>query len=456
MIFYDIETSGLSKPFDQILQFAAIRTNDDLEELDRFEIRSRLQPHIVPSPGALNATRMTINEVLDPSRPSHYEMVCRIREALVGWCPATFIGYNSLRFDEEFLRQAFYQCLHPPYLTNTGGSGRADALHIIRAAVAIDPAVLALPLNDKGKPVFKLDRLAPANGLAHLNAHDALADVEATIHLCRLVKERSPIIWRHALAAARKASVQQFIQRDEPFLLVEPFGAGARTVTTLGPSAVQPNAVYCFDLMSDPQELTGLSDLDLAKRLRGASRPVRRIKTNSAPILVPLEDGRPWLQEGGEGDAFARALTLRADVELSRRLIALSEPEAVESDPSPHVEQQIYEGFWSDADRRLTEDFHRSDWEDRVVIAGQFADLRLRRLARRIMFFERPDLMSDEARTAMDEEVRRRRLGEADVDFPWLTALTAQQDLDGLLAKLPPERHVEFESYRAFLAACSS
>ncbi|MDB5450479.1 MAG: hypothetical protein JWQ52_1607 [Phenylobacterium sp.] len=105
LIFYDLETTGTSSRWDQFLQFACIRTDDDLNVIDvPFEIRSRLQPHIVASPGALHVTGQSIEDVLDPDRPSHYEMVSAIREHLNGRCPSVFIGYNSLRFDEEFLR----------------------------------------------------------------------------------------------------------------------------------------------------------------------------------------------------------------------------------------------------------------------------------------------------------------------------------------------------------------
>ena len=52
-VFYDTETTGIDTTFDQILQFAAIRTDEDLNELDRFEIRCRLLPHVIPAPGAL-------------------------------------------------------------------------------------------------------------------------------------------------------------------------------------------------------------------------------------------------------------------------------------------------------------------------------------------------------------------------------------------------------------------
>lgn len=71
LIFYDLETSGTTKGFDQILQFAALRTDDDLEQVgDSYEVRSRLLTHVIPAPRALQVTRMTIEQVLDPGRLS--------------------------------------------------------------------------------------------------------------------------------------------------------------------------------------------------------------------------------------------------------------------------------------------------------------------------------------------------------------------------------------------------
>jgi exodeoxyribonuclease-1 len=181
--FYDTETTGTSDAFDQILQFAAIHTDDELNEVDRFEVRSRLLPYVIPSPGAMRVTGLTIEQLLDETHPSHYDMVCEIQRRLSGRCPSTFVGFNSLRFDEAFLRQAFFQCLHPPYLTNTGSSKRGDALHLVRAAAFLHPEALRIPLNAKGRPSFKLEAIVPANGLNHANAHDALADVEALIFI---------------------------------------------------------------------------------------------------------------------------------------------------------------------------------------------------------------------------------------------------------------------------------
>ena len=48
-VFFDTETSGLSPPFDQILQFAAVHTDHDLVEIERFEVRSKFVPTRSPS-----------------------------------------------------------------------------------------------------------------------------------------------------------------------------------------------------------------------------------------------------------------------------------------------------------------------------------------------------------------------------------------------------------------------
>src|SRR5258708_411795 len=172
-VFYDTETTGTNTTFDQILQFAGIFTDDDLNEIDRFEIRCRLMPHVVPAPGALRANRVRPAMLSDPSLPSHHEAICAIAEKLRSWSPAVFIGYNSLNFDETLLRQAFYQNLKPTYLTNTNRNTRADVLRLVQAACVYAPNSIIVPTAESGRPTLRLDALAPANGFNHANAHDA-------------------------------------------------------------------------------------------------------------------------------------------------------------------------------------------------------------------------------------------------------------------------------------------
>lgn len=147
LVFYDTETTGIEKFFDQILQFAAIRTNEELEEVDTFAVRCRLLPHIVPAPDAMRVTGVTASQLTDAACPSHYEMVRRVEARLASWSPALFLGWNSIKFDEELLRQAFYKTLHNPYLTNTANNTRTDALRIVQACDLFAPEALVIPTD---------------------------------------------------------------------------------------------------------------------------------------------------------------------------------------------------------------------------------------------------------------------------------------------------------------------
>lgn len=436
-IFYDLETSGIQKGFDQILQFAGLRTDDDLNVLgDPFEIRSRLMPHVIPSPGAMRVTGMSIDQLTDLARPSHYEMMTAVRHALEAWCPSVFVGYNSLRFDEEFLRQAFYQCLYPPYLTNTGGSGRADALHLMRFVALIDPNVLKVPIAESGKPTFRLERLAPANGLSHLNAHDALADVQAMIAMCRLVRERRPDLWSGFARFAHKAAVQAFLDEHQSFVLLESVGATGRAapVVKLGVGA-QPAVVYGLDLRCDLDDLSGLDEPTLSKRLAASPRPVRRIKTNAAPGLLPLADAPDRLLGGyGPDELRDRGRRVREDHGLVARLLRAMGDAETKYPPSAHVEQQLYEGgFWGRADEQRMTAFHMAPWPTRAELALEFEDRRLRALARRLIYFEAPEALRADERAGMERAIAKRILSD-DEASPWMTAPAALRELDEMMA----------------------
>ena len=133
-VFYDTETTGTNVTFDQIVQFSAVLTDEAFQEVDRLDIKCRVLPWIVPAPKALLVTKTSPSALSDPSRPSFFEMMEIIQKRLTSWSPATFIGYNSLRFDETFLHRALWQSLHEPYLTVTNGNSRSDLLPILRAA----------------------------------------------------------------------------------------------------------------------------------------------------------------------------------------------------------------------------------------------------------------------------------------------------------------------------------
>jgi exodeoxyribonuclease-1 len=250
LVFYDTETTGTETFFDQILQFAAIKTDEDLKEIERFEIRSRLLPHVVPSPEAMSITGIRVSQLTDPSTPSHYEMVRSIFAKLDSWSPALFVGWNSIDFDENMIRQALYKTLHNPYLTSRVGNSRSDVMRIVQACSLFAPDALVFPVGDDGEKIFKLAQVAPANGYTHDLAHDAMSDVEATIYLCRLLLERAPTVWSSFMRFSKKAAVVDYIS-DERVFCVTDFYFGkpySYLVTTLGQNEENKAEWYLYDL----------------------------------------------------------------------------------------------------------------------------------------------------------------------------------------------------------------
>ena len=381
-VFYDTETTGTDTTFDQILQFAAILTDADLNELDRFETRCRILPHVIPAPGALSATRVTPAMLTDPAFPSHYEMLLQIAEKLRAWSPAIFTGYNILSFDEPLLRQAFYQTLQPVYLTNTGGNQRTDVLRLAQATAALTPNAMAVPISAKGRPTLRLDTLAPANGFAHESAHDALADVEATIYMARLIRDRALTVWNSLLPLVDKGEVMARLNTSEPKCLVE-YHMGVpstRAVVGCGHHPKNPTMQAVFDLCRDPAEVLNLSAEDLVEETKGPNRALRTVYANKMPALVDLGLVGDLQDTLGlpTAEVVRRAAVVSADGLFAARAGKAMEQRYPPFEPAHVVEGRLYEGFPSRADETRMQTFHKAEWPERAGIAETFEDCQSR------------------------------------------------------------------------------
>jgi len=181
-LFYDIETTGLNKVFDQILQFAAIRTDEKFKELERYNIVVKLRSDVIPSPGASITHRISIAKT--KTGISEYEAVKKIH-SLLNEPDTVSLGYNTLGFDDEFLRMSFYRNLFPPYTHQfANGCKRSDLLPMTTIFKLFKPEVIKWP-EINGRPTLKLEHISSLNRLAKGQAHDAMVDVEATVELAK-------------------------------------------------------------------------------------------------------------------------------------------------------------------------------------------------------------------------------------------------------------------------------
>ena len=436
-IFYDTETTGTNTSFDQMIQFAAVRTDAEMNEVDQFEIRCRILPNVVPSPHAMCVTRITAAQLVSQLLPTHYEMVSRIREKLLEWSPATFIGYNSIGFDEHLLRQAFYKNLFPLYLTNTNGNCRSDLMRAIQAAVLYVPNALLIYEGSDNKHVFRLDEVAPANGYAHKSAHDALDDVRATIHLARLLADRAPDIWSTFMRFSNKAAVIDYLSEERVVRLSDFYFGKPYSwyVTLIGKNAFNSSEQYVFNLDIDPDDLDGLSQTDLKNRMAAQPKPIRSVRSNAAPILMPCDEVPKFASICSVDikELEYRADRLREDSDLCVRLITGFEASRMERKPSLHVEQQIYDDFISPIDENFMEAFHQASWEDRLAIVSRFEDPRLQELGMRLIHSERPDILEKKVRSQFDTAVAE-RLTDSSEAASWLTLPQAIEQVNDLIA----------------------
>lgn len=431
-VFYDTETTGTHVRFDQVLQFAAVYTDENFNELDRINLRCRLLPHIIPAPDALLVTRVDPNALMQEPL-SHYEFARQIHARMSGWGPAVFIGHNTLKLDEEILRQTFWQNLLDPYVTSARGSIRADTLPILRAAHTIDPDTVKIATTENGNPSFKLDQIATMNGFNGHDAHDALGDVYATIYMARLVRERMPQVWNAMMAMADPRKAADLVEKNRMVRLLTYFGRPKiHDVTKVGQQPSNPKQIALFDLSRDPTPYLDLDADALLAAFDADERAFRLARTNAMPTLFPIDMPGLAATEPTERDVLVRRLdAIHGHPTFMQNVGLALEKRTERYGDSPHVEEQIYSGFPSWDDKSRMQAFHRlPDWAQRYAAIGQFQDRRLRSLALRLVYVNAPEVLPETVRNAVTRAmVRDRLLAEGDV--PWTTLHAAKAALAG-------------------------
>lgn len=429
-IFYDTETTGLSAPFDQIVQFAAIHTDDDLIEIERVNLRCRLRPHMVGSPGAMAITGIGPDVLTDPTLPSNYEMAIELSKLFQRWGSSVFIGHNSIGFDEDFLRQLFYQSLLPVYVTNTSGRSRADTLIMARVFAQLYPDKLKTVKDDKGACVFKLEGMARLNGFGEFAAHDALADVEATVFLAKIMRDADPDLFSHLVRMGRKSEAEDMALSPTPFLLPATSKGAGVLIPMIGllEDPGQHARVVAVDLRHDIDAIRTI-DFDrtdaLAALKVGGERVFRKIATNRQPTILDISHSEI------DGEELARlhqaAKELLGDQDPLNRLTEFLVRTQTIYEASEYLEDKIYDGFPSNADQSAMRAFHNESWERRAWMIEDFEDDRYKQIALRLIAEHAPQFVSDDALKPYQDWVEGRQ--QADLDAPWTTILSARAEL---------------------------
>ena len=411
IFWYDYETTGINPRCDRPLQVAGIRTDFELNEIDE-PVNLYCQPSedILPHPAACAITGITPGCLAERGL-SEADFMTRVHAQLAapGTCGA---GYNTLRFDDEMTRYSLYRNFFDPYAREwQGGNSRWDLIDVVRAACALRPDGLAWPTDEQGRVTLKLERLTAANGIDHGNAHEALSDVRATIALARLIREKQPKLYDWLFQLRGKQKVLDQIRLLQPMVHISGrFSAARNYVGVVLPLAWHPknkNALIVCDLHLDPQCLLDLDVEALRERLYTRSDdladgelpvPLKLIHINKCPVVAPLSVLREQDQRRLGLDMAlyqARALRLSDAQEVWKdKVQAIYAREGFPASEDP--EQQLYDGFIGDRDRRLCEQVRAVDPAQLAQQKWPFDDERLPELLFRYRARNFPDTLSFE------------------------------------------------------------
>ena len=392
--FYDLETSGLSARQDRIMQFAGQRTDMNLEPIgEPYNVLVALNDDTLPSPDALMVTGITPQKTVDEGY-TEAQFARMLSEEI--FTPDTIaVGFNNVRFDDEFIRHLLWRNFYDPYEWSwKDGRSRWDLLDVVRLTRALRPEGIEWPFDDKGAPTNRLELITQANGIAHENAHDALADVTALIDVTKLVKDKQPQLYDYLLKMRDKKQVQKLVNLDDkkPFV----YASGrydkefAKTTVAFPLSSGRHGAVIVYDLRYDPTPFVDLSADDLAAKIFATweqrqaedfvSLPVKELQYNRCPAVAPLgvlEQGDGW-----------QKISLDAKTVQKHQNILLSHPDFAEklrgifeNKPAfkkmPDPEAQLYDGFLNDRDRIRVEAVRNADERELADFHPEFQDERL-------------------------------------------------------------------------------
>jgi exodeoxyribonuclease-1 len=414
-LFYDIETSGLNKCFDQVLQFAAIRTDLELNELERHEILIKLNPDVVPSPQAILVHQLTLKQL--ETGMCEYEAMCEIHQLFN--TPGTItIGYNTLGFDDEFLRFSFYRNLLTPYTHQYANNcSRMDLYPVTTMYYLFKPEGIIWP-KISGKPTLKLEHLSAHNKLANGKAHEAMTDVEAALMLARLLyKERE--MWDYLRGyfdkktdLERLAKLTFAFDKYQQALLVDgSFGTEKFyqcPVLGLGPHNHYKNQSLWLQL--DSPQLAETSGTEVF---------VYRKRFGEQPLLLPLNKRfDKYLSDERRQLIVNNVNWLQKNPERLSELVRYHKEYKYPEVPNLDVDAALYQnGFIKDIEIQICNRFHAVTLPEKVALIERFTNPNLRMQAIRVLGRNYPEVLSDDYRREFVGYLQKIKSGSVIVDY---------------------------------------
>ncbi len=428
--FYDLETSGFNPREARIMQFAGLRTNMELEPIgEPFDYLIKMTEDILPDPDAVLLTGITPQKTIAEGL-SEVEFL-KIFHEQIALAGTIFVGYNSIRFDDEFLRYLHYRNFYDPYEWHWRDKrSKWDILDALRMMRALRPEGMNWPVDSKGKPTNRLELLASLNNLVHDNAHEALSDVKASLALAQLFCKLQPKLFGFLLKARDKNEVAKIVLADAPFVYTSgKYASEYEKTTVAGVVTENPKRdgkILVFDLRCDPTEFVDFTPEELVEAWRwrkddsGIRLPVKTLRFNRAPAVAPLSvldelsEKRINLTKSLALDHFEKLQTVKS--RLAPKILAALEimdkrqQTQLLGDES-EVDAQLYDGFFEESDKNLMSVVRSASGQELTTLGANFKDNRLNTLLPLYKARSYPRTISDQDRNSWERFRERRLLG---------------------------------------------
>jgi exodeoxyribonuclease-1 len=416
----DYETFGANPRVDRPSQFAGLRTDAQLNVInDPLVIFCRQSDDYLPHPEACLITGIT-PQIANQKGVCESDFIQSIQTELQvpGTCT---VGYNNIRFDDEITRHSLYRNLLDPYEHEwRNNNSRWDMIDVMRLMCALRPEGIKWPHDENGNPVFRLEKLTEANAIEHGNAHDALADVEATIALARLVQKTQPKLFRYCVEHRTKASIFPLLNVADMTSVLHVssrYPANRHCIAMIAPLVAHPvnkNGIIVYDLAVNPEPLIELDADAISERLftPKAELPesveriaLKTIHANKCPIVVPVNALR---QQDAERLNIDRAVCDKnlamlksQQSQVQKKLREVFQEDSVQQSNDP--DYMLYSGgFIGDRDKNLLRQLHTIPINELVDFTPAFQDQRLSEMLFRYRARNYPETLTADEHLSWD------------------------------------------------------
>jgi exodeoxyribonuclease-1 len=407
LYWYDLETSGTEPRWDRIVQFGGFRTDLELNPIgDEYCTYIRLPDDVLPDPQATLVTGIT-PALTQEEGISEFEALDRIRKLFSK--PRTCVaGFNSLRFDDEFIRFGLYRMLMDPYAREwQNENSRWDIIDLVRATGALRRDGIVWPTTDEGLPTYRLEDMTRANGLDHGQAHDALSDVRATVAVARMIRTAQPRLYDYFFTHRRKKFIRKLLEPYGARICIHISGMYPREqfctapVMSLCRHPTNSNSIIVADLSKDVESLLQWPEEKIRELLFTTGTtdrpPLKEIRVNRCPFVAGIEvlDEENWSRIGFRKKDVENRYRRLKKPGIGQKIMRVYSGR--ELGPASDPDAALYDGFLQDADRGRCTSF-LAGLEEGVWNVPDFEDKRLHTLVRRLKARSFPEQLTvDEA-----------------------------------------------------------